>query len=136
MLDTKGDTAVYLLYARVRFESIMAKAEAQHGASVQDLVQQCKDGKNVVTLEHSSERNLALHLLMFADTMELTLQDLFPYHICEYCYKLAIAGTDFVTQCKVLGSPEMNSRLLLCYATAYAMNQCFELLGIREVKRI
>jgi len=51
-------------------------------------------------------------------------------------YNVSIAASDFVTQCKVLGSPEMKSRLLLCHATIVAMHQCFDLLGIRHVKRI
>jgi arginyl-tRNA synthetase len=67
------------------------------------------------------------------------LDDLYPYHICEYVYKLAIASSDFVTQCKVLlgkDDPDMPSRLLLCHATIMAMHQAFDLLGIRHVKRI
>jgi len=73
---------------------------------------------------------------MFTDTLAQTLEDLYPYHICEYIYNLAIAASDFVTQCKVLGSPEMNSRLLLCRATTMAMRECFDLLAIRHVDRI
>ncbi|KAL3943301.1 MAG: hypothetical protein SGBAC_002629 [Bacillariaceae sp.] len=132
MLDTKGDTAVYLLYARVRFESIMAKAKKEHGVDVDELI---KNGEKIV-LEHPSERNLVLQLHAFADTIETTLDDLFPYHICEYVYNLSIAGSDFVTNCRVLGSEEMKSRLLLCHVTTMAMRQCFDLLGIRHVKRI
>jgi arginyl-tRNA synthetase len=132
MLDTKGDTAVYLLYARVRFESIMAKAKAEHKVDVEDLI---KNGERIV-IGHDSERKLALQLTSFTDVIEATLEDLFPYHICDYVYQLSIAASDFVTQCRVLGSPEMKSRLLLCYVTTMAMQQCFDLLGIREVKRI
>ena len=132
MLDTKGNTAVYLLYARVRLESICAKAKKDHGVDVEELI---KVGETP-TVEHASERNLVLQLHLFADMMELTLDDLFPYHICEYVYNVAIAASDFVTNCKVLGSPEMKSRLLLCHATIVAMQQCFDLLGIRQVKRI
>lgn len=132
MLDTKGNTAVYLLYARVRLESIAAKAKEEHGVDVEDLL---KDGTQIV-IEHASERNLALQLHQFADVIEQTLDDLFPYHICEYVYSVAIAASDFVTQCRVLGSPEMKSRLLLCHITTMAMHQCFDLLGIRHVKRI
>jgi arginyl-tRNA synthetase len=132
MLDTKGDTAVYLLYARVRLESIVAKAAAEHNVVVEELLQ---NGATIV-LTHPSERNLALQLLSFTDMMEQTLDDLYPYHICEYVYKLATAASDFVTQCRVLGSPEMPSRILLCHATTNAMRQCFDLLGIRHVKRI
>jgi arginyl-tRNA synthetase len=132
MLDTKGNTAVYLLYARVRLESICAKAKAEHGVDVEELI---KSGEPIV-IEHPSERNLALQLQTFADTIEMTLDTLLPYHICDYVYNLSIAASDFVTQCRVMGSPEMKSRLLLCHVTTMAMRQCFELLAIRNVKRI
>ncbi len=85
---------------------------------------------------HKFERNLALHLHFFADSIEETLKDLFPYCICDFVYDLSIAASEFVMQCKVLGSPEMESRLLLCRATAITMRQCFDLLGIRHVMRI
>lgn len=132
MLDTKGNTAVYLLYARVRLDSICAKAKADHGVDVEELV----NAGEVPIVEHESERNLVLQLQQFPDMMEQTLEDLFPYHICEYLYNLSVAASDFVTKCKVVGSPEMKSRLLLCHATVMAMHQCFDLLGIRHVKRI
>jgi len=132
MLDTKGNTAVYLLYARVRFESIMRKAKAEFDCDVEELI---KSGEKIV-ISHESERNLALQIQSFADVINLTLDDLLPYHICDYVYQLSIAGSDFVTQCRVLGSPEMKSRLLLCHVTAMSMHQCFDLLGIRHVKRI
>jgi arginyl-tRNA synthetase len=132
LLDTKGDTAVYLLYARVRLESIVAKAKREHNVNVETLL---NDGAEIV-LGHESERNLASALLTFADVYERTLEDLYPCEICEYVYKLAIAASEFVTQCKVLGSEEMSSRVLLCHATTLAMHQCFDLLGIRHVKRI
>lgn len=132
MLDTKGNTAVYLLYARARFESIMTKAKEQHGVDVEDLV---RNGEPLI-ITHPSERNLALEVSTFSDTIEETLDDLSPYHICDYVYAISIAASDFVTKCRVLDSPEMKSRLLLCYATTMAMRQCFDLLGIRHVKRI
>jgi arginyl-tRNA synthetase len=136
MLDTKGNTAVYLLYARVRLESIIAKAKSDFDVSMEELLENTKKGTMQIELHHDSERNLAFQLYLFKDTMHQTLEDLFPYHVCDYVYSVAIAASDFVTQCKVLGSPEMNSRLLLCYVTTLAMRQCFDLLGIRHVNRI
>ena len=133
MLDTKGNTAIYLLYAHARLESIVTKGKAEHGVDVDALIE---DGKSKIVLAHKSERNLGLHLQFFADSIEETLKDLFPYHICDFVYALSIAASEFVTQCKVLGSPEMESRLLLCRATAITMRQCFDLLGIRHVMRI
>jgi len=133
MLDTKGNTAIYLLYAHARLESIISKGKADFGVDVDALI---SDGKSKIALSHKSERNLGLHLEFFADTIEETLNDLYPYHICDFVYALSIAASEFVTQCKVLGSPEMESRLLLCRATAITMRQCFDLLGIRHVMRI
>ena len=132
MLDTKGNTAIYLLYAHARLESIVSRAEKDFGVNVGELI---KGGKAIV-LGHKSERNLALHLEIFADCIEETLKDLYPYHICDFVYNLSIAASDFVTQCKVLGTDEMQSRVLLCRATAITMRQCFQLLGIRHVMRI
>ncbi|KAL7545473.1 hypothetical protein ACHAWF_008821 [Thalassiosira exigua] len=133
MLDMKGNTAIYLLYAHARLESIVTKGRKEHGVDVDALI---KDGKAKIALGHKSERNLALHLQFFADAIEETLGDLYPYHVCDFLYALSNAASEFVTQCKVLGSPEMESRLLLCRATAITMRHCFDLLGIRHVMRI
>eukprot|EP00591_Stephanopyxis_turris_P003072 CAMPEP_0195507194 /NCGR_PEP_ID=MMETSP0794_2-20130614/696_1 /TAXON_ID=515487 /ORGANISM="Stephanopyxis turris, Strain CCMP 815" /LENGTH=846 /DNA_ID=CAMNT_0040633797 /DNA_START=174 /DNA_END=2714 /DNA_ORIENTATION=+ len=132
MLDTKGNTAIYLLYAHARLESICTKAKKDHGVDVEQLI---KKGVKIA-LTQPPERNLALHLQLFADTLDLTLEDMLPYHICDFIYAASIAASDFVTQCRVLGSPEMESRLLLCRSTAIVMRKCFDLLGIRYVMSI
>lgn len=132
MLDTKGNTAVYLLYAHARLESIMAKAKAEHNVDVDKLV----ENKTEVMITHPSERNLVLHLHGFTDMILATLEDLFPFHVCDFLYNLSNAASEFATQCKVLGSPEMESRLLLCKATTMAMRECFDLVGIRHVQQI
>ena len=132
MLDTKGNTAVYLLYAHARLESIMAKAKAEHDMNVDDLVL----NETEILITHPSERNLVLHLHGFTDMILATLVDLFPFHVCDFLYNLSNAASEFATQCKVLGSPEMASRLLLCKATTMAMRECFELVGIRHVQQI
>jgi len=133
MLDTKGDTAIYLLYANARLESICAKGKEKHGVDADELVKKKSVQINIV---HPSERNLAFHLQMFADMIDDVLEDLYPYRVCDFLYALSNAVSDFVTQCKVLDSPEMESRLLLCRASSIVMRQCFQLLGIRPVDRI
>ena len=132
MLSTSGDTAVYLLYATVRLESIAAKAKQEYGVDVEELI---KNGEPII-ISHPSERNLALHLQYFTDTVLTTLDNLYPYYLCEYVYKLSIAVSDFVRDCRVLGSDEMKSRVLLVHASSMAMRQAFDLLGLRHVKRI
>merc|ERR1711976_459331 len=133
MLDTKGNTAIYLLYAHARLESIISRGKDDHNINVDEIV----NGKKVnITVSHPAERTLMFHLQMFADVIEEVLKDLYPYKICDFLYALSNAVSEFVTQCKVLGSPEMESRLLLCRASAVVMRECFALLGIGYVKRV
>jgi len=133
MLDTKGNTAIYLLYQHARLESIITKAQTQCNVSIDTLLQ---EQKATIKIEHPSESNLAFQISMFYDVILSTLDDLYPYHICDYLYAVCNAVGEFVTQCKVLGSDEMESRLLICRLTAIVMRKCFDLLGIEYVMRI
>lgn len=132
MLDTKGNTAIYLLYQHARLESIITKALSQCNVDIETLFNQ----KKTIFITHPSESNLAFQISMFYDVIQTTLDDLYPYHICDYLYAVCNAVAEFVTQCKVLGSEEMESRLLLCRLTAVVMRKCFDLLGIEYVMRI
>jgi arginyl-tRNA synthetase len=87
-------------------------------------------------LKHPAERALAFELLQFGDVVHAVLKYLMPNKICEYLRDLAAKFTEFVTQCKVLDSPEQNSRLLLCDATGVVMRQLFHFLGISPLYKI
>ncbi|EOA16189.1 hypothetical protein CARUB_v10004329mg [Capsella rubella] len=127
MLNDKGNTAVYLLYAHARICSIIRKS----GKDIEELK---KTGK--LALDHPDERALGLHLLRFAETVEEACTNLLPSVLCEYLYSLSDHYTRFYSNCQVNGSPEETSRLLLCEATAIVMRKCFHLLGITPVYKI
>lgn len=134
MLDTKGDTAVYLLFAFARLCSIINKAETETGVAL-DINQMLTSD---VVLDHPCERALAVELIQLPDVLSSAVSTLQPNSICEYLYRLSVKFTDFVTKCYVLGSPprERNSRLLLCEATRRSMLRIFFLLGINPLQRI
>ncbi|MCO5613462.1 hypothetical protein L7F22_067739 [Adiantum nelumboides] len=127
MLDVRGNTAVYLLYAHARICSIFRKS----GKDIDEL-------KKVGTLRlvHENERLLGLHIIRFPEIIEDALRDLLPSTVCEYLYGLSEVFTKFYSTCKVVGSEEETSRLLLCEATAVIMRKCFELLGITPLYRL
>ncbi|XP_074273706.1 arginine--tRNA ligase, chloroplastic/mitochondrial-like [Silene latifolia] len=127
MLQDKGKTAVYLLYSHARICSIIRKS----GKNIEEL----KKG-GVLALDHADERTLGLHLLQFSEIVEEACTNLLPNVICEYLYGLSEDFTQFYTNCKVNGSAEETSRLLLCEATATVMRKCFELLGITAVYKL
>lgn len=127
MLNDKGNTAVYLLYAHARICSIIRKS----GKDIEELK---KTG--TIALDHGDERTLGLHLLQFSEIVEEACTNLLPNVLCEYLYNLSENFTKFYSSCQVVGSAEETSRLLLCEATATVMRKCFYLLGIVPVYKI
>ncbi|XP_027357542.1 arginine--tRNA ligase, cytoplasmic-like isoform X2 [Abrus precatorius] len=128
MLNDKGNTAVYLLYAHARICSIIRK-------SGKDIEEVKRNGK--IVLDHEDERALGLHLLQFPEVFEEACTNLLPNLLCEYLYNLAeIFSKKFYANCQVVGSPEETSRLLLCEATLIVMRKCFYLLGIEPVYKL
>ena len=77
-----------------------------------------------------------MHLLQFDDMLESFTQDLMPHHLTDYLYNLAEKFNAFFRDCRVEGSPEKNSRLLVCEATARIMKQGLEILGLKVVDRM
>ncbi|CAI5469452.1 unnamed protein product [Closterium sp. Yama58-4] len=104
MLDMKGNTAVYLLYAHARICSIIRKS----GKNVEEIVQ----SGTKLRLDHPSERALALELSRFSEVVESAVQDLLPNTLCEYLYNLSGSFTTFYTNCQVVGNEYEDSRLI------------------------
>ncbi|KAF5748527.1 arginine--tRNA ligase cytoplasmic-like isoform X2 [Tripterygium wilfordii] len=93
MLNDKGNTAVYLLYAHARICSIIRKS----GKDIEELK---KTG--TIALDHADERTLGLHLLQFAEVVEEACNNLLPNVLCEYLYNLSEYFTKFYSNCQVL----------------------------------
>eukprot|EP00595_Chromulina_sp_UTEXLB2642_P001610 CAMPEP_0196763486 /NCGR_PEP_ID=MMETSP1095-20130614/4196_1 /TAXON_ID=96789 ORGANISM="Chromulina nebulosa, Strain UTEXLB2642" /NCGR_SAMPLE_ID=MMETSP1095 /ASSEMBLY_ACC=CAM_ASM_000446 /LENGTH=121 /DNA_ID=CAMNT_0042116819 /DNA_START=1361 /DNA_END=1727 /DNA_ORIENTATION=+ len=75
MLDTKGDTAVYLLFAYARLASILRKAKDEKDVIIENNLQ---DAATTITLDHPAERALAFKILQFTDVVLSVLADLQP----------------------------------------------------------
>ncbi|PWA72794.1 arginine-tRNA ligase [Artemisia annua] len=89
-----------------------------------------------IVLDEDEEHKLGLHLLRFAEAFEDGCINFSPNVLCEYLYGLAEKFTDFYQECKVVGSPQESSRLLLCEATRVVMRNCLQILGITPLDRI
>ena len=122
------------------------------------LLAHCAASRNLTWVQVT----LGLHVLRFPEALEDTLQDLLPNRLTEYVYVLADCFTSFYRDCKVSwsctsegavegcvqhaadstavvqvnDSPQQDSRLILCQATATVMKQTLLLLGINPLNRI
>lgn len=124
MLRFEGNTAAFILYSYVRVRGIQRKVGE-------------RDLENAsIHLVHPSEIRLALHLLRFHETLLAYAQDLYPHQLTEYLYQLAGEFNLFFRDCRVEGSNEEESRLLLCELTANVFSRGLDLLGLKRVERM
>jgi arginyl-tRNA synthetase len=127
MLRFEGNTAAFLLYAYVRIQSIKRKV----GKDMASLV---KTGK--LQLEHPAEVALGLHLRQFGEALDVVAKDLIPNRLTDYLYTLAEKFHAFFRDCRVEGSPQEESRLLLCEASARILEQGLHILGLKTLDRM
>lgn len=127
MLRFEGNTAAFLMYAYVRIAGIKRKVKA-------DVELLKKSGH--VKLEHPSEVALGAHLAQFSEALEMVAEDLLPNRLTDYLFNLAEKFNAFFRDCRVEGTPQQDSRLLLCEATACVMKQGLEILGLKTVEKM
>jgi arginyl-tRNA synthetase len=123
MLKFEGNTAAFLLYAYVRIQGIKRKVGKEAV-------------KGPIVLSHPSEVGLAFHLCLFPETLQMMSQDLLPNRLCDYLYVLAEKFHAFFRDCRVEGSSEENSRLLLSEITAQVLKKGLSILGLQTLERM
>ncbi|HKP02531.1 MAG TPA: arginine--tRNA ligase [Chthoniobacterales bacterium] len=130
MLSFQGNTAPYLQNAYVRIRSIFRKAAV--AASLWDAREQA------IKLTEPEERNLALKLCQFAETVPTVLNDFRPNLLANYLYELANAFHSFYEACPVLKSeePARSSRLALCELGSRVLAKGLDLLGIKVPEKM
>lgn len=127
MLRFEGNTAAFLMYSYVRAHGIKRRVEANNKD-----ISKC----TTISLQHSSEIALALQILQFSETLDSVSEDLLPNRLCDYLYALAEKFNAFFRDCRVEGTPEEASRLLLCQLFAETMKLGLHLLGVETVEKM
>ena len=128
MLDLKGNTAPYLLYAYVRVQGISRKGNIDFEKLSE---------KNIVLAE-KSELSLAKHILQLEEVIKDIERDLLPNRLCLYLFELSQKFNQFYDSCPILQAeePERTSRLILADLTARTIKMGLYLLGINVLERM
>lgn len=146
VLNLKGNTGVYLMYASARLHGILRKASA--AGAIADNADTAAwteflSGQDAAELLahashdwHPSERALALLLCQFDDEVAATLAHLYPHYLCDYLFRVVTHFHGFYEKCRVLNDPKQESRLLLCAATDAILRRGLQLVGVEAVKRM
>lgn len=137
MLDDKGNTAVYLLYALTRIRSIARTAQISN----EKLLEECENSG--FKLEHETEWKLGKVLLRFPEVILKVSSDLYLHSLCEYLYEISSAFTEFYDKCYCVEKDKSGNivkifyeRLMLCEVTAKVMERCLDILGIKTVSKM
>ena len=127
MLSLEGNTAPYIQYAYARIRSVFGKAGL---INVDDTSQ--------VQLKTPEERQLAVQLLRYQETIESLVRDIKPHYLCSYLYELTVRFMRFYEACPILNAPSdiRTSRLKLCERTANTIQEGMACLGIRVLTRM
>ncbi len=132
MLDLRGNTAPYMLYAYARIQGISRKGGIDFDHLPADAG---------ILLQHDTELTLAKHLLQLDEILSEVERDLLPNRLCQYLFELSQKFNQFYDKdrgCPVLNADEpfRTSRLVLCDLTARTLQLGLSLLGIQVLPRM
>merc|ERR1712112_269033 len=136
MLEDKGNTACYMLYAYTRIRSIARTAKVTE--------EQLKTAKTEgLKLEHEKEIKLGKLLLRISEVLARISEDLLLHPLCEFMYEVANTFTEFYEACYCVEKNKEGvivkvnmSRILLTEATAAVLASCFQILGLKPVQKM
>ena len=128
-LSLTGNTAPYLQYAYARMQSLLRKAESEHGARPGSL--------DEVTLS-AAERRLLVELHFYDQVVEEVGRTARPHVLSDYLFGVASAFSTFYADTPVLKAEprERAARLALCDLTARTLRHGLNLLGIQTLDRM
>ncbi|MBE9047073.1 arginine--tRNA ligase [Pleurocapsales cyanobacterium LEGE 10410] len=129
MLDLKGNTAPYLLYAYVRPQGVSRKGNIDFSQL---------DTNTSIVLTEKAELALAKHILQLEEIIKEVESNLLPNRICLYLFELSQKFNQFYEQCDILEAkePQRTSRLILADLTARTIKLGLSLLGINVLERM
>lgn len=129
MLDLKGNTAPYLLYAYVRPQGVSRKGNIDFSQL---------DTNTPIELTAAAELALGKHILQLEEVIKEVESTLLPNRICLYLFELSQKFNQFYEQCDILDAaePQRTSRLILADLTARTIKLGLSLLGIPVLERM
>uniref|UniRef100_A0A183TFC7 arginine--tRNA ligase n=1 Tax=Schistocephalus solidus TaxID=70667 RepID=A0A183TFC7_SCHSO len=119
MLDDRGNTAAYLLYAYTRIRSIVRKT----GWSPEKLEAVRKSAH--VVLNHPSELKLAKTLCRLPEVLYRLQTELLFHKLCDYLYEVSCVFTEFYDSCYCIEQDRKTGKCLPSFSSSSSPSPCF-----------
>eukprot|EP01125_Pyxidicula_operculata_P019604 TRINITY_DN7117_c0_g1_i1.p1 TRINITY_DN7117_c0_g1~~TRINITY_DN7117_c0_g1_i1.p1 ORF type:complete len:525 (+),score=102.06 TRINITY_DN7117_c0_g1_i1:125-1699(+) len=135
MLNSRGNTSIYLLYAYARISTILKRAQTENIQipSLSDT-DQIKEEDIVELMDE--ERPLCIKLLRFPEAVRRAEIFLESNHLCLYLFEVAHEFHGFYEHSRVLGHTRQDIRLKICLATQEILSSGLKLLNIEALDRV
>jgi len=132
MVSTKGNTAVYLMYALARCKSILRKIP-----NLESIIQ------GEIKLENEEARKLAFKVVKYCEVINEAIDELSPHYLCNYLYDLVSLLTTFYDKNRCI---EFNAigeivhiyehRVRLIKMVLIVISKIFDLIGLEQIDQI
>ncbi|HNC34599.1 MAG TPA: arginine--tRNA ligase, partial [Bacteroidia bacterium] len=133
-VEIHGNTGPYIQYVHARICSVLKRASQM--AQLNDYRNMALE--SVVSM-NDKERELAINILRFKETVETAAEKLSPAIVANYVYELAKSFNQFYHDNSIISEGELEtSRFRLCLADACALTikKSLNLLGIKAPERM
>ena len=131
MLNTKGNTAVYLMYAMARCKSILRKIDFI-SLEKKEIIIDTKESRNLIFL-------ILKYPIIFAKAYDTSS----PHFLCNYLYNLVTTLTKFYETNRCIEfnlnkeiSQIHHHRICLIYLTSILIDKLFYLIGLENIEQI
>ncbi|AGC02248.1 arginyl-tRNA synthetase [Acanthamoeba polyphaga moumouvirus] len=131
MLNTKGNTAVYLMYALARCQGILRKTP-----NLREIL------NGQIIINDLEMRNLSMKILKYPEVIENSVKENAPHHICNYLYELVVSMTKFYNEnrCIEIENDQIikvyEHRIRLINLVVVVIKKMFDLIGLEHIKQI
>ena len=130
MLNTKGNTAVYLMYAMARCKSILRKVDFSSLA------------KYEIILDTKQSRDLIFLILKYPELLMKAYETSSPHILCNYLYSIVTTLSKFyeTNRCIEFKEGTISSihshRICLIYLSSVLIDKLFYLIGLEDIEQI
>jgi arginyl-tRNA synthetase len=127
MLSPKGNTAVYLLYAYARINSIIVKSGLTE-SQLKDL--------SAFKITDDYELIILAHVAKFSEVIQGVADELNINRLCGFLYEMSCTIASGYKKYKILGNEHTLSRVQVLFITKLVFEKCFHLLGLKPLSKI
>ncbi len=135
MISFKGNTGAYQLYGYVRICAILRKTCVTETEILSHIVE--------FDINEKEELNICKMILLFPEIIERINDNLNFHVLCTYLYDLSNSFSIFHKKCRCLSYDKNKviihiayNRLLICIATKYILEECFNILGMNKLEKM